>query len=65
MREAPLLALRLLQFELVDQIHDAVEAAALALLDRVAGDGDGQMGLAGAGPPTSTTLRASAMKPPV
>ena len=35
--------------EMVDQVDDVVEAAACGLADSGAGDGDGEMGLAGAG----------------
>ena len=36
--------------ELVDQVDDIEEAATCAIADAGPGDGDGQMGLAGAGP---------------
>ena len=47
-----------LGLELVDQVDDVEEAAAGAIADRGAGDGDGQVGLARAGPPISNMLRS-------
>ncbi len=42
-----------LGLEPVDEIDHIVEAATGAGTDAASGDGDGKMGLAGAGPPTS------------
>ena len=50
--------------EEIDQVDDVVEAAARALADAGPRDGDGEMGLAGAVPPTSTMLRLASKKPP-
>jgi hypothetical protein len=38
-----------LRLELVDEVHDIEEAATGAIADQGARDGDGEMGLAGAG----------------
>ncbi len=48
LRQGALLAGSLFQFKLIDQVHHAIEAYALARLHRVRGDGDGEMRLAGA-----------------
>jgi len=53
-----------LNLEAVDEVDDIIEAAAGTGSAAGSRDGDGQMGLAGAVPPTSTTLRCWAMKPP-
>ena len=46
-----------LGLELVDQIDDVEEPAAGAVADASPGDGNGEMGLAGAGPADNTLLR--------
>ena len=47
--DAPLASVADLGLEMVDQVDDVVTTAAGALSDAGAGDGDGEMGLSGAG----------------
>jgi hypothetical protein len=53
-----------LGFEPINEIGDIVEPATSANADAASRDGDGEMRFAGSGPPTSTTLRCWAIKPP-
>ena len=53
-----------LGLEPVDEIDHVVEPAAGAAADAASGNRDGQVGLAGPVPPTSTALRCWSRKPP-